>query len=114
MEKATPPFACALPVLVQGDKPQPTGIYCLPKSLCAASLYLNPNFDFGFSSVLPRNFLSAYKVASLPFRFKSGGDGKMPASVMSHSHRPTTKSSHKPFKSKHATKSSLRNAAKGS
>lgn len=37
----------------------------------------------------------------------------MPASVMSHSHRPTTKSSHKPFKSKHATKSSLRNAAKG-
>ncbi|KAH7347817.1 ribosome biogenesis protein TSR1 [Plectosphaerella cucumerina] len=37
----------------------------------------------------------------------------MPTSVMSHSHRPTTKSSHKPFKSKHATKSALRNAAKG-
>ncbi|CRK34444.1 hypothetical protein BN1723_004073 [Verticillium longisporum] len=32
---------------------------------------------------------------------------------MSHSHRSTTKVSHKPFKSKHATKSALRNAAKG-
>ncbi|CRK23712.1 hypothetical protein BN1708_013774 [Verticillium longisporum] len=34
-------------------------------------------------------------------------------STMSHSHRSTTKVSHKPFKSKHATKSALRNAAKG-
>ncbi|KAF6834358.1 pre-rRNA processing protein [Colletotrichum plurivorum] len=33
---------------------------------------------------------------------------------MSHSHRPTTKQSHKPFKSKHATKGALRDAAKGS
>ncbi|OLN91947.1 Ribosome biogenesis protein tsr1 [Colletotrichum chlorophyti] len=32
---------------------------------------------------------------------------------MSHSHRPTTKVSHKPFKSKHATKGALRDAAKG-
>ncbi|KAM0321730.1 hypothetical protein ACHAQA_009969 [Verticillium albo-atrum] len=32
---------------------------------------------------------------------------------MSHSHRSTTKVSHKPFKSKHATKGALRNAAKG-
>ncbi|WYZ37280.1 hypothetical protein EsH8_II_000786 [Colletotrichum jinshuiense] len=32
---------------------------------------------------------------------------------MSHSHRPTTKVTHKPFKSKHATKGSLRDAAKG-
>ncbi|OHW99873.1 aarp2cn domain-containing protein [Colletotrichum incanum] len=32
---------------------------------------------------------------------------------MSHSHRPTTKVTHKPFKSKHATKGALRDAAKG-
>ncbi|KAK1674441.1 hypothetical protein BDP55DRAFT_554510 [Colletotrichum godetiae] len=32
---------------------------------------------------------------------------------MSHSHRPTTKVTHKPFKSKHASKGALRDAAKG-
>ncbi|KAB5528147.1 hypothetical protein GE09DRAFT_975517 [Coniochaeta sp. 2T2.1] len=38
----------------------------------------------------------------------------MPGPVATaHSHRPTTKVSHKAFKSKHATKSSLRDAAKG-
>lgn len=38
----------------------------------------------------------------------------MPAPVATaHSHRPTTKVSHKAFKSKHATKSALRDAAKG-
>jgi len=38
----------------------------------------------------------------------------MPAPVATaHSHRPTTKVSHKAFKSKHASKSALRDAAKG-
>ncbi|KAK3397050.1 hypothetical protein B0T20DRAFT_415118 [Sordaria brevicollis] len=37
----------------------------------------------------------------------------MPGAVSGHSHRPTTKTSNKPFKSRHATKSSIRNAAKG-
>ncbi|KAL1839763.1 hypothetical protein VTJ49DRAFT_1186 [Mycothermus thermophilus] len=38
----------------------------------------------------------------------------MPGAVSSgHSHRPTTKVSHKPFKSRHATKGQLRDAAKG-
>ncbi|KFA79775.1 hypothetical protein S40288_00678 [Stachybotrys chartarum IBT 40288] len=37
----------------------------------------------------------------------------MPAAVASHSHRPTTKVSHKPFKSKAATKHELRDRAKG-
>lgn len=38
----------------------------------------------------------------------------MPGVVSSgHSHRPTTKVSHKPFKSRKATKGQLRNAAKG-
>lgn len=52
-------------------------------------------------------------VASLPFRFKAGGDGKMSPAVVQHSHRPTTKVANKPFKSRHATKGALRNAAKG-
>lgn len=37
----------------------------------------------------------------------------MPAAVASHSHRPTTKVNHKPFKSKAATKHELRDRAKG-
>lgn len=58
-----------------------------------------------------------HKLASLPYRFKAGGASsasKMPGPVATgHSHRPTTKVSHKAFKSKHATKSALRDAAKG-
>lgn len=54
------------------------------------------------------------KVASLPFRFKAGGEAKMPGAVaFGHSHRPTTKVSNKAFKSRKATKGALRNAAKG-
>lgn len=56
---------------------------------------------------------SLSNVASLPFRFKAGGDGKMPATVASHSHRPTTKVANKPFKARKATKSALREASKG-
>ncbi|RDW82317.1 putative TSR1 [Coleophoma cylindrospora] len=37
----------------------------------------------------------------------------MPSSVTSHSHRSTTKASHKPFKSRKATKGALKEASKG-
>lgn len=56
---------------------------------------------------------SVFNLESLPFRFKAGGNGKMPTAVANHSHRPTTKVSHKPFKSKAATKHELRDRAKG-
>ena len=52
------------------------------------------------------------KLASIPFRFKAGGEGKMPSAV-GHSHRPTTKISSKSFKSRKSTKGALRDAAKG-
>lgn len=53
-------------------------------------------------------------MASLPYRFKAGGDGKMPGAVGGgHSHRATTKVSHKAFKSRKSTKGQLRDAAKG-
>ncbi len=47
-------------------------------------------------------------MATLPFRPKAGGIAAEP-----HHHRSTTKSPHKAFKSKHASKSSLRAIAKG-
>ena len=50
------------------------------------------------------------KLASIPFRFKAGG-GMAPTTE--HHHRSTTKISHKPFKSRHATKNLIRNLAKG-
>ncbi|KAG6300175.1 hypothetical protein E4U09_007315 [Claviceps aff. purpurea] len=53
------------------------------------------------------------KSEALPFRFKAGGTGNMPAAAANHSHRPTTKVSHKPFKSKAASKHELRDRAKG-
>ena len=54
-------------------------------------------------------------MASIPFRFKAGGDssGGMPSALSSHSHRSTTKVSHKPFKSRKATKGALKEIAKG-
>lgn len=56
---------------------------------------------------------SVAKVESLPFRFKAGGEGKMSSAAVAHSHRPTTKVSHKGFKSRKATKSDLRERSKG-
>jgi pre-rRNA-processing protein TSR1 len=47
----------------------------------------------------------------LPFRFKAGGTGM--ALPEPHHHRSTTKTSHKPFKSRHLTKSALKDKAKG-
>jgi pre-rRNA-processing protein TSR1 len=53
-------------------------------------------------------------VASIPFRFKAGGNGtSMPSSVSGHSHRSTTKASHKPFKSRKATKGAVKEIKKG-
>lgn len=49
-------------------------------------------------------------MASIPFRFKAG-DSMAPATE--HHHRSTTKISHKPFKSRHATKNLIRDLAKG-
>ncbi|KAK5102402.1 ribosome biogenesis protein tsr1 [Exophiala xenobiotica] len=56
----------------------------------------------------------------LPFRFKAGGsgnnnnNGNMSISAQpAHHHRSTTKQDHKPFKSKHATKSAIKDANKG-
>lgn len=73
-----------------------------------------------------RPFISAFRLSAqiiqaqllnlattLPFRFKAGGDSKMPSAVTSHSHRATTKVNNKSFKSRKATKGSLRDQAKG-
>lgn len=50
------------------------------------------------------------KLASIPFRFKAGSSM---APMVSHYHRSDTKGSHKPFKSRHASKNSIRELAKG-
>lgn len=52
----------------------------------------------------------SFNLASIPFRFKAGGSM---APMTEHHHRNTTKVSHKPFKSRHATKSLIRDLAKG-
>lgn len=54
-------------------------------------------------------------MASLPYRFKAGGTGSQnaPMAQTQHHHRSTTKTANKPFKSRHASKSSLKNQAKG-
>lgn len=52
--------------------------------------------------------------AAIPFRFKAGGSGiAHMAPSIEHHHRSTTKVSNKSFKSKHATKSALKDRAKG-
>ncbi|KAI1613315.1 pyruvate dehydrogenase E1 component subunit beta [Exophiala viscosa] len=54
---------------------------------------------------------------SLAFRFKAGGSEynatMAPTSTSVHHHRSTTKTDHKPFKSKFASKSALKDKAKG-
>ncbi|OWP02406.1 hypothetical protein B2J93_3194 [Marssonina coronariae] len=52
-------------------------------------------------------------MASIPFRFKAGGNGNMAPSVDGHSHRSTTKGTQKAFKSRKATKGALKEIAKG-
>ncbi|CAL3973555.1 unnamed protein product, partial [Diplocarpon coronariae] len=51
-------------------------------------------------------------MASIPFRFKAGGNGNMAPSVDGHSHRSTTKGTQKAFKSRKATKGALKEIAK--
>lgn len=58
---------------------------------------------------------SSTKLASLPLRFKGSSGANMAPNPQSmpHQHRPTTKTSQKAFKSKHASKNSLRDKSKG-
>jgi hypothetical protein len=58
-----------------------------------------------------REHSPAGKVASLPFRFKAGGN--MAPIAAQHHHRSTTKQTQKSFKSRHATKGSIKELAKG-
>lgn len=58
--------------------------------------------------IVPRPII---KVASIPFRFKAGGS--MAPILETHSHRNTTRISHKPFKSRHATKGLIKDLSKG-
>jgi pre-rRNA-processing protein TSR1 len=54
--------------------------------------------------------------SSIPFRFKAGGSGNgnmAPSVAQDHHHRSTTKQNKKGFKSRHATKSSLKEQSKG-
>src|SRR5213078_3862272 len=61
--------------------------------------------------------ISNLATAALPLRLKADGSSVMahaPSRTSEpHHHRATTKTSHKPFKSRHLTKSALKNAAKG-
>lgn len=51
---------------------------------------------------------------SIPFRFKAGGNQVMaPINSTGHHHRSTTKADQKAFKSRYATKSALKDQAKG-
>jgi hypothetical protein len=48
--------------------------------------------------------------SALPFRFKAGGGGQ---SAEGHHHRSSTKVAHKAFKSRHASKGSIKALLKG-
>lgn len=59
---------------------------------------------------------SATLASALPFRFRAGGSSapsSAPTMADHYSHRPTTKQVNKAFKSRHASKSSLKNEQKG-
>lgn len=56
--------------------------------------------------------MTRFNLDSLPFRFKGSQANMAPAQSVHH-HRSTTKVSHKPYKSKHASKSALKDKAKG-
>lgn len=67
---------------------------------------------FFFCNLYARSRLDT--LASLPFRFKgSGGANMAPTSTVQHHHRSTTKTSHKPYKTGHASKRALKDQAKG-
>ena len=78
----------------------------VPSQIMQADLTFHDNF-----SKTP--FLKQFM--SLPYRFKAGGSGAMASGHQPvFHHRNTTKVDHKSFKSKFATKSSLKDRAKGS
>ena len=52
------------------------------------------------------------KLASIPYRFKGSSGANMAAQAVHH-HRSTTKSSNKPYKSRHASKGSVKDKEKG-
>lgn len=96
-----------------GPEPMPS----LPLAwFTTLSFFLPLRYTLHSDSTGPlRLFLSCFtKLASLPFRFKgsSGAMGPIPQAAQHH-HRATTKTSHKAFKTKHASKNSLRDKSKG-
>lgn len=53
------------------------------------------------------------KLAAIPFRFKAGASMAPMVEKLPHHHRSDTKGSHKAFKSRHASKNSIRELSKG-
>lgn len=66
-----------------------------------------------FWLILEETRLILFKLDSIPFRFKGSCGATMAPTQTVHHHRSTTKTSHKSFKSRHASKSSLKDKAKG-
>lgn len=56
---------------------------------------------------------AANLAATLPFRFRAGGDTPMAPITSDHHHRSTTKPSNKAFKTRHASKSAIKDRTKG-
>ena len=57
--------------------------------------------------------ITSVKLASIPFRFKGSSGANNMATQTMHHHRSTTKTTNKPFKSKHASKGTLKDQEKG-
>jgi hypothetical protein len=72
--------------------------------------YLPVIYCSGF--VFANQASTRFNLDSLPFRFKGSNANMAPAQTVHH-HRSTTKVSHKPYKSKHASKGALKDLAKG-
>jgi hypothetical protein len=92
--------------------PLPNFVFLSPFFFLSAwdSLDLSHFTSFG-SEYLGSSF-SSFNLDSLPFRFKGSSANMAPTQTVHH-HRNTTKVSHKPFKSKHASKSALKDQQKG-
>lgn len=89
------------------------------RSLRAVTPHFVPEESQSISGEKSFAFVKVYylaTVASLPFRFKGSGGANMApiTQTVQHHHRSTTKTTHKPFKSGHATKRQLKDQSKGS
>ena len=86
----------------------------LPHRALALDTHLGNPLACNFSLVA---FATILLDMPLPFRLKAGGsrrnDTMAPISTSVHHHRSTTKIDHKPFKSRFASKSALKDKAKG-